>query len=108
MKETDNFLDRMLSGVSIEIPDQKGIFIITPNMTAKKYAAINLNVPHSGDAEIDAMIRESRRADLRERIFSGLESGIIWERQCDYERAAKVACGMADTLLAELDKETAQ
>jgi hypothetical protein len=35
-----------------------------PGMTEKQYAAIRLKVPRSGGAEIDAMIRESRRAEL--------------------------------------------
>jgi hypothetical protein len=33
-------------------------------MALKKYAAIKLKVPRSGDPEIDAMIRESRRAEF--------------------------------------------
>jgi hypothetical protein len=33
-------------------------------MTLKQYAAIKLKVPMSGDAELDKMIRESRRLDL--------------------------------------------
>jgi hypothetical protein len=51
------------------------------------------------------MIRESRRADLRERVFSELVhfGGIIM--QCDRESHAKTACGMADALIAELEKK---
>jgi hypothetical protein len=34
-----------------------------PGMTLRQYAAIQLKVPRSGDADIDAMIRESREAE---------------------------------------------
>jgi hypothetical protein len=37
-----------------------------PGMNLLQYAAIKLRVPRSGDPEIDAMIRESRRADFAE------------------------------------------
>jgi hypothetical protein len=76
-----------------------------PGMSLRQYAAIRLKVPMSGDADIDAMIRESRRAELAGQILSGLTSGIIWEEQRDYERAAKVARGVADAMIAELEKE---
>jgi hypothetical protein len=74
-------------------------------MTLRQYAAIHLKVPCSGDAKLDAAILESRRADLRERVFSELVhfGGIIM--QCDRESHAKNACVMADALLAEMEKE---
>jgi hypothetical protein len=40
-------------------------------MTLKEYAAIHLKVPRSGDAEIDAMIRESRKAEFAGQIIGG-------------------------------------
>jgi hypothetical protein len=43
-----------------------------PGMTLKKYAAIKLHVPMSGDVELDAMIRESRRADFAEAAMAGI------------------------------------
>jgi hypothetical protein len=47
---------------------ENGYQCIVPGMTLTKYAAIKLKVPRSGDPELDAMIRESRRADYSERI----------------------------------------
>jgi hypothetical protein len=42
------------------------VFCITgaEGMTLPQYAAIKLRVPRSGDPKLDAMIRESRRADF--------------------------------------------
>jgi hypothetical protein len=37
---------------------------IDGGLTGKQYAAIHLRVPRSGDPELDAMIRESRRAEF--------------------------------------------
>jgi hypothetical protein len=38
-------------------------------LTVKQYAAIHLKVPRSGDPELDAMIRESRRAEFAENVI---------------------------------------
>jgi hypothetical protein len=80
---------------------------IAPGMTLTKYAAIKLKVPRSGDPDIDMMIRESRRADFAERALGQLAACVIWERENEYERAAKVAFGMADAMLAEWNKNDA-
>jgi hypothetical protein len=76
-----------------------------PGMTLAQYAAIQLRVPRSGDPELDAMIRESRRADFSERALGQLAACVIWERESEYERAAKVAFGMADAMLEKWEKE---
>jgi hypothetical protein len=73
-------------------------------MTLPQYAAITLKVPRSGDPDIDAMIRESRRAEFAEAALIEFASGVVWEKQADYERAAKVAFEMADAMLAEWEK----
>jgi hypothetical protein len=109
MKDTDNFFERMLAGVSVEIPEQKGIFIITPSMTAKQYAAIHLRVPRSGDPDIDAMIRESRRVEFAKQAVIGIAAKVynvgeyksphVWG---DIANEARI---MADALIAELEPE---
>lgn len=54
--------------------------VSTPGMTQRAYAAIALKVPASGEAWLDAMIRESQREDAARRAahgyiasFAGLE-----------------------------------
>jgi hypothetical protein len=75
-----------------------------PGMTLAQHAAIKLRVPRSGDPDLDAMIRESRRADFAEKSLIEFASDVIWEKQADYERAAKVAFEIAAAMLAEWGK----
>jgi hypothetical protein len=81
-----------------------------PGITLRQYAAIQLKVPQSGDADIDAMIRESRRAE-----FAGQALRIIVDKEMSFpesllqggwmEYAACQAFVFADAMLAELEKE---
>jgi hypothetical protein len=84
---------------------QESFDLENPGMTMTQYAAIQLKVPRSGDPDIDAMIRESRRADFAGQVLIGLTTlgGVV--SQPDHGRYAKIACGMADVLIAELEKE---
>jgi hypothetical protein len=69
-------------------------------MTLPQYAAIKLRVPRSGDPDLDAMIRESRRADLAEQALTGAL------RECHSpKRASEYAFAVADAMLAEWEKE---
>jgi hypothetical protein len=72
MNDSNNLVDRLLQGIPVEL--DKKLVIITPNMTAKEYAAIHLKVPRSGDEDIDKMIRESRRAEFAGLFLAGLSS----------------------------------
>jgi hypothetical protein len=74
-------------------------------MTLRQYAAINLKVPRSGDADIDAMIRESRRAEFIGRILSGQVFKEICDEHRSYERIAEVVCYTADAMLNELEEK---
>lgn len=81
-------------------------------MTLREYAAIKLKVPDSGDEELDAMIRKSRRQELAGLAMQGIIS--------EYSGYAKVVAKegfeitnigvarnarvIADALIAELDK----
>jgi hypothetical protein len=102
MKDHDSFgLDNLLEGVPVKIMDRKRIVIVTPNMTAKQYAAIHLKVPRSGDPDIDAMIRESRRAEFMKAVLSG--PGIEGTKApCNIALQARV---IAEAALAEWEKE---
>jgi cobalamin biosynthesis Co2+ chelatase CbiK len=74
-------------------------------MTLKQYAAIKLKVPRSGDPELDAMIRESRRADFAQAALIGL---FVVDGYIDGVVAQSVAgqaFKMADVMLAEWEKE---
>jgi hypothetical protein len=71
-------------------------------MTEKQYAAIYLKVPRSGDAEIDAMIRESRRADFAGQAMAGMAN--VYKIFIG-DDVAKEARSRADSMLAELEKE---
>jgi hypothetical protein len=70
-----------------------------PGMTKYEYAAIHLKVPRSGDPGIDAMIRESRRAEFAGQIMAGM---LAWEKtKVDPEGESEVAFAFADAMLAE-------
>jgi hypothetical protein len=78
-------------------------------MTLPQYAAIKLRVPRSGDPDIDAMIRESRRADFAGQALAGLLPSFI-----QFGKDIKIlllgdliekAYESADAMIAELEKE---
>jgi hypothetical protein len=77
-----------------------------PDMTLLQYAAIKLRVPRSGDPDIDAMIRESRRADFAEAVVTGAFMGRGFFQTNDrYKNHARAAFILADAMLAEWEKE---
>jgi hypothetical protein len=84
-------------------------------MTVKQYAAIHLKVPRSGNAEIDAMIRESVRRDFAEKALAKLVFPIgsisvhifgASARESDERDLRAYQCfRFADAMLAEWEKE---
>jgi hypothetical protein len=74
-------------------------------MTMREYAAIKLKVPRSGDAELDAWIRESRRADLAALAMGGIAAWNQWITKPIASQFSEQAFNLADAMLAELDKE---
>jgi hypothetical protein len=78
-------------------------------MTLPRYAAIHLKVPMSGDPEIDAMIRESRRLDFAGQALAGIAAKVY--KAGDYKEPhvwgdiANEAFLLADAMLAEWEKE---
>jgi hypothetical protein len=82
---------------------------IDPGMNLRRYAAIKLKVPRSGDPDIDAMIRESRRAGFAERAMGAKLAGILasssWDsREIRTGPIVKKAFAYADAMLAEWEK----
>jgi hypothetical protein len=109
MNENNNFVDRILQGIPVKVEEKERLIIITPNMTAKEYAAIHLKVPRSGNEDIDGMIRESVRWDFAEKALR-----IIIDKDMNFpdalhhnwmEYAAEQSFVFADAMLAEWDKE---
>jgi hypothetical protein len=106
MKETDSAFPVM---DTVMRDGGKELESIAPGMTLRQYAAIHLKVPRSGDAEIDAMIRESLRAEFAKQAMMGIAAKVynvgeykpphVWGDIADEARI------MADAMLAELDKE---
>jgi hypothetical protein len=84
--------------------------LTSPGMTLKQYAAIHLSVPRSGDPEIDAMIRESRKVGFMEKAMEGIAAKVyntgeykaphVWGDIADEARL------MAEAMLAEWEKES--
>jgi hypothetical protein len=72
-------------------------------MTLRQYAAIKLRVPRSGDPELDAMIRESRRADFAGQAMAGL----FWRghKNMFLGDLVEKAYEAADATLAEWEKK---
>jgi hypothetical protein len=74
-------------------------------MTLPQYAAIKLRVPRSGDPQLDAWIRESRRADFMTASIGGLLSSTDhWVDADVAEKFAEQAAGMADAMLEIMEK----
>jgi hypothetical protein len=77
-------------------------------MTLCQYAAIKLKVPRSGDPDIDAMIRESRRADFMGQAMVGITAKVYKTKDYNgsfiFEDIADEACIMASAILAEWEK----
>jgi hypothetical protein len=96
-----------MKDVDYAFPGRPGFF--QEGMTLRQYAAIKLRVPRSGDPEIDAMIRESRRADFAEAAMEARLAGILasgsWDsREIRIGPTAKEAFAYADAMIAEWDK----
>jgi hypothetical protein len=72
-------------------------------MTLTQYAAIHLKVPMSGDEELDAMIRESRRLDIAQVMIQEL-----YEYNWDMTSSAKRTFEFVDALLAQWEKGEAE
>ena len=66
-------------------------------LTAKQYAAIHLRVPRSGDPDIDAMIRENRRAAFAEQVLA--DGNVLYT-----DVVVKRAFEFAGAMLAEWEK----
>jgi hypothetical protein len=87
--------------------------LASPGMTLRQYAAIKLRVPRSGDPGIDAMIRESRRAEFAEAAMQGMLAGQhgVPMPQKDgsisvYDHFSFMAFRYADAMLAEWERKT--
>ncbi|MDR1220359.1 MAG: hypothetical protein LBK73_12230 [Treponema sp.] len=83
-----------------------------PGMTIREYAAIKLKVPRSGDdAELDALIRESRRADFAGQAIIGISHAYFSTEfnngmaKADISEIAHCAYLVADRMIEELEKE---
>jgi hypothetical protein len=72
---------------------------IDVNTSLQKYASVHLKVPMSGDTELDAMIRESRRLDIAQEMLPQL-----YAHTWDETNSAERSLAFADALLAEWEK----
>jgi hypothetical protein len=76
---------------------------VSRGMTLTQYAAIHLKVPMSGDKELDAMIRESRRLDIAQVMIQEL-----YEYNWDMTSSVKRTFEFVDALLAQWEKGEAE
>jgi hypothetical protein len=81
---------------------------VSMGMSLKQYAAIHLKVPRSGDPDIDAMIRESRRAEFAKAALQLLSTFDGGNFEAYRRSVAHGAFGIADAMLAEWEKEEAK
>jgi hypothetical protein len=98
----DDLFERMLQGGSVKAMSDEQLIIITPNMTAKQCAAIRLKVPCSGDPELDAAIRQSRRAEFAKAALAG---NVFGSSVHDCQGVAEECFDVANYMLAEWEKE---
>jgi hypothetical protein len=90
--------------------EKKGFDLLDNGLTLRQYAAVHLKAPRSGDADIDAMIRKSLRAELAGQVIGFIVLGASREASLKdvLHLSAKTACAVADALIAELEKEAAK
>jgi hypothetical protein len=74
---------------------------ISPGLTAREHACIQLRVPKSGDPELDALIREAVRRDLAGKAMQGMLSSHYPAVTSEHHSIWAVAA--ADALLAALE-----
>ena len=67
--------------------------------TKRERACIDLRIPESGDAELDALIEKARRQDFAAKAMQGLLSSASGEYV-----PMDVATGIADELIADLER----
>jgi hypothetical protein len=70
-------------------------------MTLRKYAAIKLKVPNSGNEELDAMIRESLRNDFAAKAMPWVAEDLPAMDGCFYTKVAIISYKLADAMLRE-------
>lgn len=73
-------------------------------ITIREHAAIELRIPHSGDDQIDAMIRKANRRDLAKAAMQG-RVACSTIRTDDPEAYARDSVKLADALIVKLEKE---
>jgi hypothetical protein len=75
-------------------------------LTAKQYAAIHLKVPRSGDPELDAMIRESRRAEFAENVIDTAfcQYAAVGKKNPSIDEVVAMAHKIANAMIAEWEK----
>jgi hypothetical protein len=86
---------------------EKDYQCIAPGMTLKQYAAITLKVPRSGDPNIDAMIRESQRAEFATNTIDTAfcQYVAVGKKNPSIEEVVTTAYKIADAMLVEFEKE---
>jgi hypothetical protein len=75
---------------------------VSPGLSLKQYAAIRLKVPCSGDPELDAAIRQSRRAEFAKAALAG---NVFGSSVHDCQGVAEECFDVANYMLAEWEKE---
>jgi hypothetical protein len=90
---------------SIHAGDSVDYACVDHGMTLPQYAAIHLRVPCSGDPELDAAIRQSRRlAFVEGQLAAMFVEGSSYIDQEVADKIAEQAFRVADALLAEWEK----
>lgn len=72
-------------------------------MTKRERACIDLRIPESGDAELDALIEKARRQEMAAKAMQGLLASCAGEVQQPFTMSPD-ALDCADALLAELER----
>lgn len=85
-----------------ELNDQGILDISSDGITKREQACIDLRIPESGDAELDALIRKARRQEFAAKAMQALSSGGL-----DPVYTAPRAIEYADALLAEQERTNA-
>lgn len=106
---SNNRLDELAYPTQHKLSDGHGGYTewTTEGLTKRERACIDLRIPESGNAELDALIVKAQGRDLAAMAMQGFCAIPRINCQISPEIVSRDAARLADVLFAELAKETA-
>lgn len=90
---------------NISSNNERPAWVVQVGLTKRELACIELRIPDTGDAELDALIAKAQRRDQAGMAMQGFLPVAVKSEDRWLSNVAYVSVLAADTLLAELEKE---